>query len=94
MIKVDTEGYEDEVLQGTERLFKAGLVRAVILEVSPVFGPIDYVKRFTERYTLRAYILGYKVGLTYRPRPMLYEEHTVGRQINVLLLHEDVRAPH
>lgn len=90
LMKIDTEGYEGEVLQGAERLFDQGLVRAVLLEVSPTFGSINYLKRFIERYALSAYTLGYKRRLTYRPNLAPYQEANVRGQANILLTRKDV----
>jgi hypothetical protein len=68
-------------------------VRAVILEVSPEFGPIDYLGRFAERHHLKTHTLGYRKWITYLPRLQPYHEHLVHDQVNVLLLRPDVETP-
>jgi FkbM family methyltransferase len=45
VLKVDVEGFEEEVLIGAASLLRDGRVRHLILEVSPNFGSIAYAGR-------------------------------------------------
>lgn len=90
LMKIDTEGYEGEVLQGAERLFDQGLVRAVLLEVSPNFGSIDYLQRFIGRHAFSAYTLDYKRRLMSSPSLVPYQVSHVRRQTNILLIRNDI----
>ena len=43
MLKIDAEGYEGNILKGANRLISGRLIQSYIIEVSPNFGPIDYL---------------------------------------------------
>jgi FkbM family methyltransferase len=43
LLKVDTEGYESEVLKGAQKLLREARISDLILEVSPEFGSLDYL---------------------------------------------------
>jgi FkbM family methyltransferase len=90
LIKIDTEGYEAQVLEGARGLLEARRVRAILLEVSPNFGPIDYVDRFAQEYDLTPYTLGYEVGLRYAPQGRPFREVDVHDQVNVLMTRTDI----
>jgi len=44
LLKIDTEGYESFVLAGATGILSSGLVELIILEVSPNFGEVGYLK--------------------------------------------------
>lgn len=43
LLKVDTEGYESEVLKGAQKLLREARINSLILEVSPEFESLDYL---------------------------------------------------
>ena len=43
LLKVDTEGYESEVVKGAQKLLREARINDLILEVSPEFGSLDYL---------------------------------------------------
>lgn len=43
LLKIDTEGFESEVIKGGETTLKSQLVDTVVMEVSPNFGPIGFL---------------------------------------------------
>lgn len=45
LVKIDTEGYEYNVLNGMSKLLSSSMVRAVIIELSPVYWPYFKLKR-------------------------------------------------
>jgi FkbM family methyltransferase len=50
LLKIDTEGYESHVIDGGRKTLQSGLVEIVVMEVSPNFGDVSYlrnVKKFT-----------------------------------------------
>ena len=44
LLKIDTEGYESQVIDGANKLLASGLVEIVVMEVSPNFGDVSYLK--------------------------------------------------
>lgn len=44
LLKIDTEGYESHVIGGAGKLLGSGLVELIIMEVSPNFGDVSYLK--------------------------------------------------
>lgn len=48
LLKIDTEGYESNVIAGSHNLLQSGLVEIIIMEVSPNFGDINYLREFKE----------------------------------------------
>jgi FkbM family methyltransferase len=96
LLKIDTEGFEQQVLAGAAGLFAAGRVRATLLELSPQWGPISFVRRFAESHGLSTVALGYRVGVrvgvSWRPVIRPYDEDQVLRdgQTSVLLLRSDI----
>jgi FkbM family methyltransferase len=48
LLKIDTEGYESHVIGGAERLLESGLIEIIIMEVSPNFGDVSYLKNMNQ----------------------------------------------
>ena len=48
-LKVDVEGFEEEVLAGAGPIFEDRRVSHALIEVSPRFGPVDYAVDLVER---------------------------------------------
>ena len=44
LLKIDTEGYESHVIGGANKLLESGLIEIIIMEVSPNFGDVSYLK--------------------------------------------------
>lgn len=59
LVKVDVEGYEDDVLRGLEPLLEQGVRPTLIVEVHASYNPDapTYVEDFCERHRLRAHWL-------------------------------------
>jgi FkbM family methyltransferase len=59
--KIDTEGYESEVLKGANSTFRTNRPEILLIEISPEFGPVDYVNElwqiFDEGYEFAALTL-------------------------------------
>jgi FkbM family methyltransferase len=43
VLKIDAEGYEGKILKGADQLILGKLIQSFIIEISPNFGPIDFV---------------------------------------------------
>jgi FkbM family methyltransferase len=56
LVKIDVEGYEDDVLRGLEPLLSDGALPAVVVEVHESYNPDarDFVLAFCERHDLAA----------------------------------------
>jgi FkbM family methyltransferase len=48
LLKIDTEGYESSVIAGAHNLLLTGLVETIVMEVSPNFGDVSYLREFKE----------------------------------------------
>ena len=48
LLKIDTEGYESHVISGANKLLESGLVEIIIMEVSPNFGDVSYLKNLKQ----------------------------------------------
>ncbi len=44
LLKIDTEGYESHVIDGASKLLESGLVEIIVMEVSPNFGEVSYLR--------------------------------------------------
>jgi FkbM family methyltransferase len=95
LLKVDTEGFEEQVLQGAGPLFGLGRVRFAIIEVSPEFGSVTYAAELVERAeTYRAFPVGERGMLrrtTLRPLPAA-GVRAAPKQFNMLLARVDAVA--
>ena len=94
VLKVDTEGYEAEVLAGAEGWLRDRRVRAILVEVSPEFGGVGFVGAIARQHDFAIFRIGYRRGLWYRPELQPATAAQVERettQANYLLLRSDVR---
>ena len=48
LLKIDTEGFESEVIKGGGSTFKSQRVDTVVMEVSPNFGPIGFLSELEQ----------------------------------------------
>jgi FkbM family methyltransferase len=44
LLKIDTEGYESHVIDGAKNLLESGKVEIIVMEVSPNFGDVSYLR--------------------------------------------------
>jgi FkbM family methyltransferase len=92
LLKIDTEGFEEQVLEGSRRLLDAGRVRFWVIEVSPNFGSTNYAADLLERlHSYRAFVIS-EEGVVRRTRlePITAERVRVApRQFNMLLARDD-----
>lgn len=95
LLKIDTEGHEAQVVNGAKELLQSGKVEIIVMEVSPNFGSVNYLKTVYEllsnKYTW--FFLGER-GLLKR-EPFLQEIFLSGalthdQQWNLVLVRKDV----
>lgn len=48
LLKIDTEGYESEVIRGANKLLESGKIEIIVIEVSPNFGDVSYLREFAQ----------------------------------------------
>lgn len=48
LLKIDTEGYEGQVIEGARELLKSGRVEIIVMEVSPNFGEVTYLRKVNQ----------------------------------------------
>ena len=48
LLKVDTEGYEAEVVNGASTSLSTGKIEIIVMEVSPNFGSVDYLNYLSQ----------------------------------------------
>jgi FkbM family methyltransferase len=48
LLKIDTEGYENHVVDGARKLLESGLVEIIVMEVSPNFGDVSYLRKVNQ----------------------------------------------
>ncbi|HVM08453.1 MAG TPA: FkbM family methyltransferase [Acidimicrobiales bacterium] len=95
-LKIDTEGWEGEVLAGASSLFDTGRIRCVLLELSPAFGRLDYAPELAARNGYTTYLVDL-VASRLRTVPILRcvtpaEVGAVEEQRSLLVVREDASA--
>jgi FkbM family methyltransferase len=94
LLKVDTEGYEAQVLDGGKNLLSRQEVRIFILEVSPSFCSTDWVKDlYFQMYSNYTFLMLTEEGF-FRMKPKLIEvslEEAIGldKQWNLVIIRDD-----
>jgi FkbM family methyltransferase len=48
LLKIDTEGYESYVIDGAKNLLESGKIEIIVMEISPNFGDVTYLKTIKE----------------------------------------------
>ena len=43
LLKIDTEGYEEQVIRGAKNTLASGKIEIIVMEVSPNFGSVEYL---------------------------------------------------
>ena len=95
LLKIDTEGYESHVIGGAGKLLKSGIVEIIIMEVSPNFGDVYFLK-YLKKLLGEGYlwfILEEKGKFRRRPslrRISLDASLTLMEQWNLVLIRTDV----
>jgi FkbM family methyltransferase len=95
LLKIDTEGYEAEVINGASKSIPKGKIEVIILEVSPNFGSVDYLKYLNllleEKY--RWFAIKERGNLkrsTYLNEVSLNQALAFDQQWNLVLMRKDV----
>jgi FkbM family methyltransferase len=95
LLKIDTEGYESYVIDGASRLLQSGIVEILVMEVSPNFGEVTYLKYLSELLAEEYYwFILEEIGvLRFKPclrRISLGESLTISEQWNLVAIRVDV----
>lgn len=95
LLKIDTEGYEAQVVNGAKEILHSGKIGMIVMEVSPNFGSVDYLETvydlLNNKYTW--FILGERGSLK---RVAFLQEISLTRalahdqQWNLVLVRKDV----
>ena len=91
LVKVDTEGWEEQVLAGARRTVAPDRLRSLLIEVSPEFGPTTYIRSLVDDWapSHRAFVVRWRGGLRARPALLPVTGEDLGRlgaQENVLVV--------
>ena len=91
LLKIDVEGAEAAVLEGADGWLRARRVRALLVEVSPEFGPTAYIHDIAREFDFAAYVVEYRrAALRFVPQLSPLGSTTLARQANVVLVRPDV----
>lgn len=95
LLKVDTEGYEEQVVRGARSTLMSGKIEIIVMEVSPNFGSVEYLydvnQLLVQRY--RWFALGERGNIK---RGAFLKEISLGQalsfkhQWNLVLMRTDV----
>jgi FkbM family methyltransferase len=96
LLKIDTEGFEEQVLAGAASLFDDARVRFAVIEVTPEFGATDFAASHVEGHpSYRAFAIG-ESGIPRRTklRPLTSADiKSAPGQFNMLLARTDAVSP-
>ncbi len=97
LLKVDTEGYEGQVVEGAKETLLSGVVEIIVMEVSPNFGSVDYLSTVDEFLTgeYRWFYLDERGKLRKTPYLLeidLRQALEYSHQWNLVLMRKDVFA--
>jgi hypothetical protein len=95
LLKIDTEGYESHVIGGANSLFESGLIEMIIMEVSPNFGDVSYLKNVRSLLGAGYHWFTLEESGTFKRKPSLHRismEQAInrGEQWNLILIRDDV----
>jgi FkbM family methyltransferase len=95
LLKIDTEGNENNVIDGANNLLKSGLIEIVIMEVSPNFGDISYLKDVDQLLGAKYYWFALEESGNFQRKPSLHRislEQSLSRteQWNLILVRDDI----
>jgi FkbM family methyltransferase len=92
LLKVDTEGFEEQVLEGATALFDEARVRFAIIEITRQFGPTDFAADHLARHPAYQAFAISEAGLPRRTRlrPLTPADiSSASQQFNMLLARTD-----
>jgi FkbM family methyltransferase len=95
LLKIDTEGYESHVIDGARNLLGSGNVEMIVMEVSPNFGDVSYLRTIKElvgaRYVWFALEeIGRFKRIPYLDRISLEASINRSQQWNLVLIRVDI----
>jgi len=95
LLKIDTEGYESHVIGGANKLLGSGLVEIIIMEVSPNFGDVSYLKEVSQLLGVKYQWFTLEESGKFKRKPSLHRislAQSLGRaeQWNLVLVRDDV----
>ena len=95
LLKIDTEGYERHVISGGNKLLGSGLIEIIIMEVSPNFGDVSYLKDVSQLFGDRYHWFTLEESGKFKRKPSLLRislERSLSRteQWNLILVRDDV----
>ena len=97
LLKIDTEGFEAQVVDGAKKILLSGKAEIIVMEVSPNFGSVDYLSTVDELLTgkYRWFYLDERGKL--RKTPYLQEVNLAkalkySHQWNLVIIRKDVLA--
>ena len=95
LLKIDTEGYESYVIDGAKDLLKSGKIEIIVMEISPNFGDVTYLKTIKELLGARYDWFSLEEKGTFKRKPSLGRislEASVNRsdQWNLVLIRVDI----
>lgn len=95
LLKIDTEGYESHVIDGAKELLQSGVIEMIIMEVSPNFGSVSYLRNVKQLLGegYQWFILGEKGKIKSKPslrRISLEGSLSLTEQWNLVLVRNDV----
>ena len=95
LLKIDTEGYESHVVGGANRLLESGLIEIIVMEISPNFGDVSYLKNVNLLLGAGYHWFTLEESGTFKRKPSLQRismEQAINRgvQWNLILIRDDV----
>jgi len=95
LLKIDTEGYESFVIAGANELLSSGMVEIVIMEVSPNFGDISFLRDVEELLGEKYLWFSLEESGRVKRKPLLHRisvEESLGMttQWNLVLVRNDI----
>jgi FkbM family methyltransferase len=95
LLKIDTEGYESHVIDGASQLLESGLVEIIVMEVSPNFGEVSYLREVHQLLGDSYHWFTLDESGTFKRKPCLRTislERSLSRtqQWNLVLVRDDV----
>jgi FkbM family methyltransferase len=95
LLKIDTEGYESHVISGAKNILESGLIEIVIMEVSPNFGDVSYLKEVNQLLGAKYHWFTLEESGNFKRKPSLHKislKQSLSRaeQWNLVLVRDDV----